>query len=825
MRKLGKVFSSLLVGLFALAFAVSPAYASTIARNVNVINSWAWVEATEDAEVIVDSFNLAENVGWLVDSTANTGGNDASGGGLIDTGPAGVLTDVATGVNSSGILGAVDLGGQTLAENETISDSWVWAKASKTSYLEVATDNWAIMVGSIISGFANSGENTALGGSSGDGGIIYTGGAGFGAVSQTSANDSFFDVFVDMSGNTTARNADVSGSIAYANASSEVGVGVYTSNLAVTVGNIVNGWADSGSNQASGGDGLDGGDGGYVDTGLALFGSQTSTAVNSSQTLLAVDLGGATKAENIGIDPSYVEANAGSLAEVAVVNANGAFLVGNMVGGFANSGENMANGGQGLVGLGGNGGMILTGDTGSVVLAETVANSNSTEVVGEIGGSTTARNAEVGIGEVYANADSAAGVLVVNDNTALGGNLVFLGANSGMNQANGADGASGGNGGLISTGNTEVIIGSSVSMNDNYTLVAGDFGGNVTAENLMIDLSYAEANASGGTFIEVVNLNNVSAVNSVEVYANTGENEANGGEDGGNGGVIYTGEALLLVEAETAVNNSQSYVAGDFTGNASAENSRVSDSEVYADASSFSGVLVVNDNGDFGGAEVTTSVLAEANTGGNTANGDGDGGLVDTGAAALVADIGTSVNSSTTTVVGAGGGNATAKNSEVSNSSVQALASSTGETAVVNTNSATVETNVETTANTGANDASGGPGYLEGNVSTGTAVNETQVSSTVNTNQTTVVVKQGSATASNTEVSDGSSVTATAESLTATTVANTNNATVVNNVSTSSNTGGNTAVDGGSVSTGGAGTSTSGSTNTNTNTVNLVVNP
>ena len=739
MRRLGKVFYSLLVGLSVLALSVSPAYGAAIARNVNITNSWAYVEATEDAEIIVDGFNLAEDVGWVVDVWANTGGNIVGGGGLIDTGPAGVLTDVETGVNSTSLWGWVDLGGTTLAENDTITDSWVLADASKTSSLEVNTDNFASWVGSIIGGYANSGENTALGGFSGDGGTIYTGAAGFGAISETQANDSFFDVFVDMSGNTTARNLDVTNSTAYANASSEVGVGVYTDNNAWMVGNIVNGYADSGSNEASGGDGLDGGNGGYIDTGLALFGSDTSTAVNSNETVLGVNLGGATKAENVGIDPSYVEANADSLAWVGVVNENGVFLVGNVIGGwfgpgaFANSGGNTANGGEGWIGYGGDGGVILSGDAGAAVFADTTANSNDTTVTGNIGGSTTARNAYVSDSPLwngaYADADSAVGVLVVNDNAALGGNLVFVEANSGWNEANGGDGDWGGDGGYIDTGDAGVLIGSSVAMNNNYTLVGGDFGGNVTAENLYVDFSYADANASGGTFVEVSNLNDVSAVNSVEAYANTGWNTANGGSDGGE---IYTGEAFL------------------------------------------------------------------------------------------VTDVGTTVNSSTTVVAGAGGGNATASNTAVSNSYAEANASSTGSTGVINTNSASVETSVSTAANTGENDASGSSSG--GIISTGSAVNETSVSTTVNTNDTTVAVEQGNARASNTGVTD-SSATATAESSTTTTVTNTNDATVVNNVSTSSNTGGNTATDGGSVSTGGAGTGVSGSTSTNTNTVNLVVGP
>ena len=725
MKKLGKVFSSLLVILAVLALSVSPAYATAIARNVNIINSLAWVEATEDAEIIVDGFNLAEDVGWLIDSEANTGGNTVGGGGLIDTGPAGVLTDVGTGVNSTDIFGGVDLSGQTLAENDTITDSWVWADASKTSYLGIDTMNVAIWVGSIIGGYANSGENTAIGGSGGAGGTILTGAAGFGAISETTANSSSFDVFVDMSGNTTARNLDVTNPWASANASSDVGVWVETDNYAFMVGNIVNGWADSGNNEASGGDGLDGGDGGLINTGMALFGSDTTTTVNSNETTLLVDLGGATKAENIGIDSSYVEANA----------------------------------------------------------------------------------------------DSLAGVMVVNENGAIGGNLVFVEANSGWNEANGGDGDTGGNGGYIDTGDAGVLVGSDVSMNDNYTLVAGDFGGNTTAENLFVDSSYAEANTSGGTFIEVINLNDVYAVNSVEAYANTGENEANGGEDGGDGGWIYTGDALLLVEADTVVNTSETYVVGDFTGNATAENQWISDSEVDADADSSSEVWVVNENG----AEVDTSVEAYANTGWNTANGGSDGGEIYTGEAFLVTDVGTTVNSSTTVVAGAGGGNATASNAGVSDSDAEADASSTGSTEVINTNSASVETSVSTAANTGDNDASGSSSG--GTIVTGDAVNGTQVSTTVNTNDTTVVVESGNASASNTEVSDGSSATATADSSTSTTVTNTNNASVTNDVSTSSNTGGNTATDGGSVSTGGAGTSTSGSTTTNTNTTTLVVTP
>lgn len=842
-----KTLSQLFVSLSVFALSVSPAYASAVARNLNISNSSADVSATEDVSGTLTIFNPVTDSDLVFDVWGNTGGNDVSGGGYIGTGPAGALTIGANGVNSTNFLVGVDVGGQTLAENNTIlDDSDVSATAEKTAALQINSTNWAEMVVNWVNGGANSGENTANGGLfGGDGGVIYTGAAGFGALSTVNANSSFFDVFADMSGNTTARNYNVVDSTANAAASSAVDVAVTNLNMAFGVGNIVNGWANSGNNEANGG-WIFGGDGGVISTGPALLGLDAATTVNQNGTVMEVALGGNTKAENVGLSNSYAEANADATAGVSVINNNGAFLVGNVIGdglfnplgyAYANSGDNEANGGE----EGGDGGVVLTGLAGAAVFADTTANTNGTAVVGDVGGSTTARNVGVtdAYDSAYANADSNANVSVVNDNLALGGNLISTGANSGGNEANGGYE---GDGGLISTGAAGALVGSSLALNDNTTLVAGSFGGNATAENIGIVNSYAYAGAnqeSDGTSVSVLNDNSAFAVNSIEANANSGENSANGGEEWGNGGIVYTGEALLLVEADTTVNTSQTAILGDFGGNATAQNIGVSngdvdglvldgyDAEAYADSSS--SVTVINDNGGFGFSslveptEVQTSVLANANTGfNNVSSEDGDGGYVYSGNASLITDVGTTVNSTTTAVVGAGGGNATASNGGISDASVNASATSNGSTSVLNANAAQVDTQVDASANTGNNQATGGGEGSGGVISTGAAVNETVVSSNVNTTDTTVVVKAGNATATNTGVSGGSA-NATAQSNTTTTVETTNTANVTNNITTSSNTGGNTAASGGVVSTGGAVNVTGGSNTVNSTTGTLVI--
>ena len=216
--------------------------------------------------------------------------------------------------------------------------------------------------------------------------------------------------------------------------------------------------------------------------------------------------------------------------------------------------------------------------------------------MGDVGGNTTARNSDVTDSTATATATSDADVLVVNDNAAIGGNVLLLAANSGGNEANGGDGDTGGNGGWVETGEAGVLVGSSTMMNDNTTVVAGDFGGNVTAENISVDPSFADATAIGGTTATVLNLNDAEVVTEVEALANTGDNTANGGTSGGAGGMVVTGDALLLAEADTWVNTSQTFVEGDFTGNATAANTGITDSTVGATAASTSDVVVINDN-------------------------------------------------------------------------------------------------------------------------------------------------------------------------------------------------------------------------------------
>ncbi len=823
MKRIQKIIASVSAVLSLLALGPTPAFAAAVARNLNITSSLATATANEAPTIVVDDDNLAFGVGWLVGTSADTGNNVVSGGGLIDTGPAGVLTDVDTGVNDSAVLGGVDVGGQTLAENDTITGSTVTANANKTALLVSDTMNVAGLVGAIVMGGANTGGNTAEDGLfGGSGGDIYTGAAGFGVLSDTTANTSSFDVLVDMSGNTTARNVDVTNSSADATATSDVAAVVTNTNFAFLVGNVVVGVANSGDNEADGGMGFDGGAGGLIDTDLSFFGADVSTTVNTNDTLVAADVGGTTLAENESIDPSTVDATADTSASVVVVNDNLAAVVGNVVMGGANTGDNTANGGDAIGGFGGTGGSIFTGVAGAGVFGETTANTNDTSVLGDVGGNTTARNQDVVDSTATATATGDATALIVNDNVALGGNLLFVAANSGGNEANGGDGDTGGDGGWVETGEAGVLVGSSIAMNDNTTMVAGDFGGNVTAENISIDPSTADATATGTTTATVLNLNDAEVVTEVEALANTGDNTANGGTNGGAGGTVVTGDALLLAEADTWVNTSQTFVVGDFTGNATARNTGVTNSDVDATATSTSGVLVVNDN-SLDGADVTTSILAEANTGNNSADGDDDGGFVSTGGALLVSEALTEVNTSTTTVAGAGGGNATATNSVIDGSLATSTATSTGTTAVVNTNDAEVDTEVATVANTGGNTANGGSGATGGTVDTGAALNGTLVETAVNTNTTTVAVEQGDATASNTGVSGGSTTTATADSSTTTAVTNDNTANVTTVVETSSNTGGNTAVDGGMVTTGAAVTGTSGSTTTNTNTTTLVV--
>jgi hypothetical protein len=435
----------------------------------------------------------------------------------------------------------------------------------------------------------------------------------------------------------------------------------------------------------------------------------------------------------------------------------------NLVGTLANSGWNDTSSGS--------------SDTGNATASTSVSNdlnSNSTGVmVSEMGDGPLAMNRGKGI----AIAVDATLVGVCNFNYGTVSNMVFTGANSGLNETTGKEdmwphfGFSwfpwfGGDEVESDTGNAIAKATVSTNLNSNDTFVAVcDFENGPKAINWERPCRFhcfydrcgcdpdPVAVAVDLTAVKVSNFNIGSVMNMVFTGANTGWNDTSGGSSD-------TGDARATASVATTLNTNHTcvMVSEGGSGALAMNNARHGGLAIAVEAD-----LVKVDNMNLG--YVANFVGTLANSGGNTTSGGSSG----TGSAIASASVTNNVNSNSTFIGISGSDSAAAVNGgstsirvpcdgpidvcnpdgvvAVNDGKGTAIAADIDAVSVSNTNVAEVDNVVVTSANTGGNETgdidqgSFGCGQDDGgDSSTGNASATSTVENTVNSNSTTVVI-------------------------------------------------------------------------------------
>ena len=362
---------------------------------------------------------------------------------------------------------------------------------------------------------------------------------------------------------------------------------------------------------------------------------QTSTTTPTTTTLLLVVDDGATSTDATSTPLVLLTVNDANstntpTSTVTVGNDNHATSTTEVVV-DGNSGENKIDETEGDA-------IIVTGDVDVDVTVDSDINSNNTEVpTGDVGpcGDPTGTCADAEVSELT----------VENDNHATTTTEIDVDANSGENEIVDAEGDA-----IIVTG--DVVVETTVSnfVNTNITglgaVMALDLYGEVSGD---LDVSQQNGqNLQGGTVIDnsltVTNTNDATVVNDVVIDANSGGNQATS-TDGG--ATIVTGNVTVKVDLANNINtnitgNNWIYSAinifGSWIGSLVLPYQKAPAADGQTNPTN-STITVTNDNS----AGVGNNVDAEANSGQNSATGDGTN-FVATGDATVETHIVNSVN-------------------------------------------------------------------------------------------------------------------------------------------------------------------------------------
>lgn len=393
--------------------------------------------------------------------------------------------------------------------------------------------------------------------------------------------------------------------------------------------------------------------------------------------------------------------NNNSQSNTSVQNNNQA-NVNQSVAATANTGYNQA---SRNISIGGNAGMINTGNAAVNVQGVVDANNNTSSVDGT-GNGTTSESYGTNTGDhvTTSNSSSATRTTAVQN-----GNKTTINqsANTSANtEGNVADRniSIGGQAGGITTGSASSNTNFLVTGNGSVTLIGGDSNGN--------------GPGSGASIVRNLGSNNNNAFISQSCglstcFANTGDNTSNRGiSRGGDAGVINTGDAQVNVLMYAIANQNRTGVNGA-NGSSSSQSDVVNTGDtVNTDnsASNQNATTVHNSNN----ATINQQVNADANTGRNTADRNisigGNAGIINTGNAGVNVLMIADVNSNTTGILGNGIGS----NYMVSglgfvntgyNSQAHSSNNSQNTNSVFNVNFADTVQNVMQWVNTGLNHA------------------------------------------------------------------------------------------------------------------------
>ncbi|OGG12778.1 hypothetical protein A3D77_07005 [Candidatus Gottesmanbacteria bacterium RIFCSPHIGHO2_02_FULL_39_11] len=318
------------------------------------------------------------------------------------------------------------------------------------------------------------------------------------------------------------------------------------------------------------------------------------------------------------------------------------------------------------------GGDIVTGNATSNTVVSTVANINTTNVVGgAAAGPNTGSNHITGPGSIWGGSDGNNAVYINNDqnvnvdnqNTAVVYNDVDASSNTGYNRAKANTGPA-----FIKSGNGVLGVTVGTHVNDNWTQVttgAGSTGGNTAGNSITGPFSDNIVTLNNSSDISVRNYNDMFVKNDVDASVETGDNKASYNTLGGD---IVTGGARGIVGVNTEGNintTSVQQALGGFanngnnstTGPGSENNTYVNNDQIISVDNANNKCWSHNADSINWGRNcypwdlgVENFVDASSETGDNRANGNTAGGFVNATLADLWQSVVTHINDTMTTV-------------------------------------------------------------------------------------------------------------------------------------------------------------------------------
>jgi hypothetical protein len=345
-------------------------------------------------------------------------------------------------------------------------------------------------------------------------------------------------------------------------------------------------------------------------------------------------------------DNSSVQNNA-TETDSTISTVENTALIDQSVTAQANTGYNEA---SRNISIGGNAGIITTGDARVQTALGVEANNSTTGIVsgGSAGDGGAVSLANTGDDSSFSDATSQlTSTVVIGINNAVISQTANTTANTGSNVADRNISIGGGAAGVITTGNASTGVGFLVAANNSVALIGGvsDDGGPGTGASIVrtntgdngtftFGNQFSQALAASSQNTAYVN-QSCGTVNN-PCSAITGGNVSDRGiAFGGNAGVISTAPANVLLQYLATVNPTQQQITGSSAGVAQAPTANLAntgDTTTVADSSSIATNTQISTANS---AVVEQTAHALADTGHNTANRNisigGDAGVITTG--------------------------------------------------------------------------------------------------------------------------------------------------------------------------------------------------
>lgn len=575
--------------------AASPLVINT-GNNAAVDNS-----SSQSSETSVDNDNQAD-VNQTVNASANTGDNTANrnisiGGnaGNINTGNAGVYSQLETAANTnqSGVYGTCPAAGEADSQIVNSGNNLDADSSSSNNCTTTITNGNGAVINQAVNGQANTGDNQAHGNISigGSAGQITTGNAQVGTLLVVQANSN-----VVLVGGRSSNGGPGSGANIYIinTGNNATFNDRRTSNSATTVNNTNSATiaqvaaltANTGDNTSNRNINLNG-DAGVIRTGNAVVVTDIEATANHNQTVVAnAAQGGDVSSTELTNTGNNVEVDSSEeINSDTTVNNSNTAEVDQVVHVEANTGRNTANRN---IAFNGDAGVIETGNAMVVTSLETDVNRNQTVIAGAGASSSGEDTTEVvNTGnnvDVDASTEINDSTTVNNSNTAEVDQEVNAVANTGDNTANGNIGNT-----SISTGDVTIHTEVITNANNSYTfiidsnltglelfqqfvaaflgmsweeLVAGynpqttSNGDNTSVVNSGNNVTVLAENTQNRQVV-VNNTNDATVNQTVNASANTGGNSCTGNIGGCQ---ITTGDATIWTRLIANLNNNFTFI-------------------------------------------------------------------------------------------------------------------------------------------------------------------------------------------------------------------------------------------------------------------------